>query len=105
MQGIHHAHNTRREKAFLAGAMVNINPDPVIDLLKVQCTKKSSSDNNPTSTNEAEPQVKSKEQPPAVHGIPSPPPLVSAQPVRLDSLELLSSDQASDTSSNIDILL
>ena len=94
------------KKMFLAKAMVNIDPDLVVDLLKAQYVEASSSVSEPVSTDVAEPQVKSKEQSSAAQSTPPPPPTSAlAQPARSDSLESLSSGEASDIDSKVDSIL
>ena len=94
------------KKMFVAKAMVNIDPDLVVDLLKAQYAEASSSVSESLSTDVAEPQVKSKEQSSAAQSTP-PPPTTSAlaQPARSDSLESLSSGEASDIDSKVDSIL
>ena len=94
------------KKMFLAKAMVNIDPDLVVDLLKAQYAEASSSVSEPVSTDVAEPQVKSKEQSSAAQSMPPPPPTSAlAQPARSDSLESFSSGEASDVDSKVDSIL
>ena len=95
-------------KMFLARALININPDLVVDLLKAQYTEASTSTSEPVSTDVAESQVKSKEPSSTTQGMPpSAPPIASAsaQPARSDSLESLSSDEDSDIDSKVDSIL
>ena len=95
------------KKMFLARAMVNIDPDLVGDLLKAQYTEASTSTNEPVSTDVPEAQMTSKEQSSAAQSMPSHPPTASTsvQPARSDSLESLSSDEASDIDSEVDNIL
>ena len=96
------------KKMFLAKAMVNIDPDLVVDLLKAQYAEEASTSvSEPVSTDVAEPQVKSKEWSSAAQSTSLPPPPTSAltQPARSDSLESLSSDEASDIDSKVDSIL
>ena len=94
------------KKMFLAKAMVNIDPDLVVDLLKAQYAEASSSVSETVSTDVAEPQVKSKEQSSAAQSTPPPPPTSAlVQPARSDSLESLSSGEASDIDSKVDSIL
>ena len=92
------------KKMFLAKAMVNIDPNLVVDLLKAQYAEASSSVIEPVSTDVAEPQVKSKEQSSAAQSMLPPSPALT-QPVRSDSLESLSSGEASDIDSKVDTIL
>ena len=95
-------------KIFLARAMVNIDPDLVVDLLKVKYTEASTSTNKPTSTDITESQMKSKEQTSAAESmsLPAPPTAsASAQPAKSDSLEPLSSDEDSVIDSKVDSIL
>ena len=91
-------------KMFLARAMVNIDPDLVVDLLKAQYAEASTSVSELVSTDVAEPQVKSKEQSSSAQSMPPPTTTTSAsaQPVRSDSSESLSSDKASNIDSKVD---
>ena len=94
------------KKMFLAKAMVNIDPDLVVNLLKAQYAEASSSVSEPVYTDVAEPRVKSKEQSSAAQSTPPPPPTSAlAQPARSDSLESLSSGEASDIDSKVDSIL
>ena len=91
------------KKMFLAKAMVNIDPDLVVDLLKAQYAEASSSVSEPVSTDVAEPQVKSKEQSSAAQSTPPPSPTSAlAQPARSESLP---SGEASDIDSKVDSIL
>ena len=96
------------KKMFLARAMVNINPDLVVDLLKTRYTETSAGINEPVSTGVAGSHVKPKVQSSAAQSVPPPlPNSVSAQPLTSDSLESLSleSDEASDIDSKVDNIL
>ena len=83
----------KEKKMFLARAMVNIDPDLVVDLLKAQYVEASTSTSVPVST---ELQVKSKEQSSAAQSMPPSTTSALEQPTTSNSLGSFHSDEASD---------
>ena len=92
------------KKMFIARAMVNIDPDLPVDMLRAQyIAEAATSVGESTPSGPGEPQVKSKEQSSNAESVP--PSTSAVQPAVLDSSESLSSEDSSDIDSRVDNIL